>query len=273
MKDSVAITFLVVCLVSLSSGAVADGLGRVLRRYPEFSKFTDMLNDTGLIKKSHGLGALTALAVHNDQMGVLEGQAPDVIERVLSVHVVLDYLNVLKIKNMAKQSELFTNLFQHTGTTDGRQGYINVTKLGANKEIFFRSAVRDAPFSAKLVREVYTQPFNNCVLQVSNIIYTPGIEGSLKPAPVPLPAPVPEPPVTEEGPVDGPAEGPAEEEEVESPAEPPNSPGPAPADAPAADEEDTVDDVKNNEPPTSSSSAFIPSFFFAAAMTLAGTAF
>ncbi|XAR69629.1 hypothetical protein NMG60_11001305 [Bertholletia excelsa] len=274
MKASVAIVFLVIYLAGISSPASADGIGRILLRYPEFSNFTRLLNDSGIMKRSAGHGALTVLAVHNDQMGELLGQSMDVIDRVLSVHILLDYFPLIKINQMPEKSVRITNLWQASGETDGRQGYVNLTKFGPN-QVFFRSAVKDAPFSAKLEKEVYTQvdPTRNCLHQVSNIIYTPGIEASLQPPNLTLPAPAPVTPKPKE-----PAQGPAEEVAAEGPSDngvsspteaPSSSPAPAPA---AADEEAPADDEKKN-PTSFSSSAFTPSFTSAVLLVLAGIAF
>ncbi|XAR69631.1 hypothetical protein NMG60_11001307 [Bertholletia excelsa] len=272
MKASVAIAALVLCLARLSFSATAASIGSVLQKYPEFSTFTDMLNKTDITKRCLEHSSITILAVDNSQMGTLEDKSNDVIDKALSAHFLLDYFDRNKLKTMQENTRLVTSIFQTTGKTDGRQGIINITRLGRNKEIFFRSAVQGTPFSSKFLKEIYTQPYNVSLLQVSNVIYTPGIDSSLQPTNLTLPAPVPIRPKPKERPV---AEGPGADGQVagspteteSSAAEAPLVPEEAPADAPTADANGDVADAD------SSASVFNPSFFFGVVMALAGAIF
>lgn len=243
-----------------SSAASAFNITRLLGQYPEFSTFNDFLTQTKLYEPINHRQTITVLAIDNSAIGAISGKPEDVLKRILSVHVVLDYYDVEKLQDLSKKSTLLTTLYQTSGTAENQQGFLNVTKLSSG-DIVFGSAVKGASHDAKLVKVVASQPYNISVIQVSSPIIAPGIDASnpngtvkvnattpsASPAATPKKAPTSSPakapvaadtpesseaPAAEEPAADAPADAP----EADSPASSPPAPAPisdVDADAPA----------------------------------------
>ncbi|CAA0814985.1 Fasciclin-like arabinogalactan protein 3 [Striga hermonthica] len=219
----------VIILVSamlLLSTSSAHNITRILEQYPDFVQFNALLTQTHLAEVINSRRTITVLALTNDHLGELSGKPDDVVKRILSTHIVLDYFDVLKLNKLKGNHNILTNLYQSTGTADDQQGFLNV--VHNPNGIFFGSAMKGAPVDAKLEGSVASQPYNISVLSISHVIVAPGIDGSLAPVQAPPPkaatAAAPE------------ADPPAESPEDDLPAEEPSADAeaPAPSDAPAA---------------------------------------
>ncbi|KAA8525772.1 hypothetical protein F0562_007627 [Nyssa sinensis] len=236
------------CFLLFSSTATAFNITNLLGRFPEFSGFNQLLNQTHLNEEINRRATITVLAVSD--VSAISGKSADVIKRVLSNHVVLDYYDVPKLQKLKWKTSVLTTLFQSSGVANGQQGFLNVTDL-ASGDIVFGSNVRGAPVDAKLLRLVAAQPYNISVLEISHIIYAPGIDGNFSaPPPPPTRAPAPAPhkprspkkspapspdvveapsPVVADTPLEAPAEVPTADSPTSSPPEP---------EAPTADSSD-----------------------------------
>ncbi|GFZ01071.1 hypothetical protein Acr_14g0007060 [Actinidia rufa] len=138
------------CLLLLFvSGANAVNITRILDRFPEYSKFNSLLNETGLTKEIAGRQTITVLAVDDDSMDSLSDRPVEVVKRILSVHIILDYFDIPKIQR-SKKSTIATTLYQASGTAISQQGFVNITDFGGH-DIRFGSAVRGSPMDVKLV--------------------------------------------------------------------------------------------------------------------------
>ncbi|GER39778.1 fasciclin-like arabinogalactan protein 3 [Striga asiatica] len=196
--------------------------------YPDFAQFNALLSQTHLAEVINSRRTITVLALTNAHLGELSGKPEDVVKRILSTHVVLDYFDVLKLNKLKGNHNILTNLYQSTGTADDQQGFLNV--VHNPNGIFFGSAMKGAPVDAKLEGSVATQPYNISVLSVSHVIVAPGIDGSLAPVQAPPPkaaaaAAAPE--------ADPPAESPEDDLPADEPSADAEAPA-APSDAPAA---------------------------------------
>ena len=235
------------CILLLSSAASAFNITRLLSKYPGYNTFNDLLTQTKLNEEINHRLTITVLAVQDGAISSLSGKPLDVVKRILSSHVVLDYYDLVKLKNLKKGTTLLTTLYQTTGVASTQQGFLNVTAM-KNGDIVFGSAVKDASLDVTLKASVASQPYNISVLEVSGPIIAPGIDStavhppaasppkkSVAPAPAPLKkkkkaASPAESPVEAEAPVaDAPTDAPAS-----TPAEAPAADTPA-ADAPASD--------------------------------------
>ncbi|PSS11780.1 Fasciclin-like arabinogalactan protein [Actinidia chinensis var. chinensis] len=261
------------CLLLLFvSGANAVNITRILDRFPEYSKFNSLLNETGLTKEIAGRQTITVLAVDDDSMDSLSDRPVEVVKRILSVHIILDYFDIPKIQR-SKKSTIATTLYQASGTAISQQGFVNITDFGGH-DIRFGSAVRGSPMDVKLVGLVMSQPYNVSILHVDGIIVAPGIDGNFLPPPAGAGAPqktvVPQKGAPsqddESGDYETPAEAPAEVAET-----PADAPAPdAPANSPSVRAADDDDDNKKASPPSSSksSSGSMRASFLVAAMAL-----
>lgn len=228
--NSKALTFVVVAafLVWIPTTS-AFNITRLLGQYPNFSTFNDYLTQTHLAEQINRRRTITILAVDNSAIGGISGRSLDVVKRILSTHIILDYYDQLKLSDLSKKSTLLTTLYQTTGVAASQQGFLNVTKKSTG-DIVFGSAVKGSPLNSTLVQQVATQPYNISVLQVSSPIIAPGLDGAIvntTTTPPPSPAATPK---------KAPAEAPAAEAPgVEAPTEEATSPesSDAPSDAPA----------------------------------------
>lgn len=220
-------------LLVLLSSATAHNITHILEQFPEFSVFNSLLNQTTIAKEINSRTTVTVLAVDNSAAGGISGQTPEVLEHLLSVHVILDYYDARKLHRLSRKSAVVTTLFQSSGVAGGRSGFLNVTDLN-DGTVAFGSAAPGAGLTANFVKELATQPYNISVLQISGVIFPPGIDGMKVPPPPPPPPPA----------AKSPAPAPANKKAVapspvkaEAPVEAPEASSPAPeaADAPAAD--------------------------------------
>ncbi|KAJ9184168.1 hypothetical protein P3X46_007934 [Hevea brasiliensis] len=243
--DSKSSSFLFLALFALfSSTSMAFNITRILSSYPDFSTFNNLLTQTGLAQQINSRQTITILAVSNDAVGSLSGKPLDLTKRILGAHVVLDYYDQTKLKNLEKKSSILTTLYQTTGIADNQQGFLNITKTPNG--IMFGSAVKGAPLTASLEGSVVSQPYNISVLKVSRVIEAPGIDniapspppGAPEKAPAPAPtkakspAPVAEEPVADNAPIEAPTEAPtpADAPEANAPISSPPEPNSTPAD-------------------------------------------
>ncbi|XP_052209267.1 fasciclin-like arabinogalactan protein 3 [Diospyros lotus] len=266
-RSSVAVTLsCLLAVVLISSSASAFNISRLLGRFPEFSVMRDLLNQTDLVGEINSRQSITILAVDNGALGSLSGEPLELVRRILSVHVILDYYDIPKIQQLSRKQSIVTTLYQSSGVADSMQGFLNITSTKDHK-IGFASAVKGSPVDVKLVKMVACQPYNISVLQVSGVITPPGIDGKafLTPGPEPKKsAPVPAPaPSKHKKNIKSPAPSPdAEEAEAPEAESPANSPADSPGPAADADEDPAADEESDDEAapsPTSSAVHFASS--------------
>ncbi|XP_055819907.1 fasciclin-like arabinogalactan protein 3 [Solanum dulcamara] len=230
-------------LLLAASSASAFNVTRILSQYPDYSTFNELLSKSGLATDINSRGTITLLAVPNGAVGDLTSKSDDVLKRVLSTHVVLDYYDPMKLQKMKDKTAKMTTMYQQSGKAAYDQGFLNVTAKDGS--FVFGSAVVGAQRDSKLEKSVMNQPYNISILGISQPIVTPGLDGTMAPISAPPPkaksSPVAEAPAEEEeaeAPTEEEAEAPAEEEaEAPAPSEDADAPASgADADAPPADQ-------------------------------------
>lgn len=262
-----SLLFLVAFLL-FSSAATAFNITKLLGQFPDFSNLNDLLTQTKLNDQINSRQTITVLAVNNAGLSGLSGKPLDLVKKVLSAHVVLDYYDVQKITELgiSKKTSTLTTLFQASGSAVNQQGFINVALVNEG-EIAFGSAVKGANMDSKLVKMAASQPYNISVLQITQPISIPGIDSSPSPqrpsaAPVPAPkkspATAPAPSKKSVSPTPAPSkksDAPAPSDDAEAPATPSDAPtAEAPvSEAPAADA--PVSDGPVSDSPASSPAA------------------
>ncbi|CAN6448182.1 unnamed protein product [Victoria cruziana] len=161
------------------STATSFNITSILGNFPDFSVFNGYLTQTGLAVEINSRSPITVLATNNDAIAVLSQRnfQVDSIERILSLHVVLDYYDQNKLKQSAGRSSLLTTLFQTTGAATGQQGFLNATYLN-DGDIVFGSGVRGSSLTSKFVKLITSEPRNLSVIQISSVIIPPGFENA-----------------------------------------------------------------------------------------------
>ncbi|KAL5974005.1 hypothetical protein ACLOJK_030666 [Asimina triloba] len=255
MASSLVFLSFVFLAVSASS-ASAFNITRLLNDFSDFSTFNGLLTQTHLASQINSRQTITVLAVDNGAVSSVSGSSSDVQKNVLSVHVILDYYDVQKLR-AGKKSRLVTTLFQSSGLASNQMGFLNITIEKSSGDIMLGSASPGSSLSSKVVGEVVTRPYNISVLHVTSLIQPPGIENvnasseaptkspskppakspSKAPAPASAPTPDVEAPEADTPEADAPeADSPSDAPEADTPSDAPSSAGaPDGADGPSAD--------------------------------------
>ncbi|ONI16560.1 hypothetical protein PRUPE_3G106700 [Prunus persica] len=147
---------------SPSSSSSAFNITQILNKYPEFSIFNDYLTRTQVSNQINERRTLTILVANNEAMSSLVGQPMDVIRKVLSLQVVLDYYNVQKLHNLpvSKPTRIIT-LLEAADKPSGQQGFVNITNgdtisivsgAGSDQALVIRDVVADELFTISVVQ-------------------------------------------------------------------------------------------------------------------------
>uniref|UniRef100_A0A0E0G6N3 FAS1 domain-containing protein n=1 Tax=Oryza nivara TaxID=4536 RepID=A0A0E0G6N3_ORYNI len=106
---------------------------------------------------------------------------------LLSVHVVLDYIDAAKIAALPRgRPTVSTTLFQTTGNVCRRTRFLAITPTAKGGAVF-ASAVLSALVNATLKRVVAAVPYNIFVLHISNFVVPPSVLTRPRPALPPSP--------------------------------------------------------------------------------------
>ncbi|GMN39813.1 hypothetical protein TIFTF001_009045 [Ficus carica] len=208
MKNSIASPLLFLSLLLLySSNSLAFNITRILSPYPEFASLNGLLSQSKVAEEINSRRTLTVLVFDNAEASAFSGKPVEVIKKILSVHVILDYYDVKKLTELgvSTNTSTLTTLFQASGSASGKQGFISVSLVNEG-EIAFGAAAKGGALNSKLVKSVAAQPYNISVLQITTPIQVPGIESAPATAPPPKPAaaPVPVPAAPKKSPTPAP---------------------------------------------------------------------
>ncbi|KAL1166013.1 hypothetical protein V6Z11_A06G167900 [Gossypium hirsutum] len=142
----------------------------MLSAYPDFTNFNNLLIQTGIAGEINKKHRVTVLVVANSNMAAVNGVSKDAMKEVLGVHVILDYHDEAKLKQLqTKQATILTTLYQESGKAKNQQGFLNMTNTG-NTPVVFASAAPGSKLDCTLVKQITAQPPKVSVLEVSNII-------------------------------------------------------------------------------------------------------
>lgn len=210
-----------------SSISNAFNITDILSKASDFGSFNNLLTQSGLAKTINNRSSITILAVDNGAVGSLQGKSKYEVQRVLMNHVILDYIDKSKLKNLPNKTATMVTLLQASGAAQRGQGLLNVSVSG--DDILFGSGVKGSPLVARFVKSVYAEPYNISVLQISQGIVAHGISAPAPYTTVPPPrsskkAPAPSP-ATDRAPTPTPTKGEDDSGNAAATA------GPAPADS------------------------------------------
>ncbi|CAN1185112.1 Fasciclin-like arabinogalactan protein 14 [Linum perenne] len=185
----------IVCLLSTCFSTrvyAAYNITEVLGKYSEYSQFNKFLTSSGLAKTINSQDRTTTiLVVNNGGVGGLSGKSATTVKAVLSLHVVLDYLDKNKIQSMNRTTTL-TTLYQETGKAKDEQGFLNATKTSNNNQLMFGNGKGNAQLSVSYKKLVAAQQ-DHSVIEVSSVIEAPWADNLKAPAPGSRKAPSPSP--------------------------------------------------------------------------------
>nr|CAD1831990.1 unnamed protein product [Ananas comosus var. bracteatus] len=175
--------FMLLLLLLVPAFAGAFNITTILSQFPDFSALNNLLSRTGLAAEINRRDTLTVLAADNAAVSAAAGRPLDLIKKVLSLHVVLDYYDDAKLRKMTNRTAALPTLFQASGLASGLAGFLNVTDM-PNGDVAFGSAVPGAPLSSKFVKR-HSPPGVSAGTNNTQSAPTP----SPNAAPVPAPAP------------------------------------------------------------------------------------
>ncbi|KAJ0030466.1 hypothetical protein Pint_12634 [Pistacia integerrima] len=123
-----------VLLVALFTSSLTNAFNitKILSNTSDFGSFNNLLSQSGLAETINSRSSLTILALDNGAVGSLQGKSKDEVQRILRNHVVLDYIDQNKLKNLPNKTTTMTTLLQASGVAQQGQGFLNVSVSGNN---------------------------------------------------------------------------------------------------------------------------------------------
>ncbi|WVZ91957.1 hypothetical protein U9M48_038061 [Paspalum notatum var. saurae] len=183
-----AVAVLLLCLAAATAPTVQGfDILQILGKHDEFSQFCKLLNETHLAGDINRDRTITVLAVANGDMGQLTGghYSLGTIRHILELHVVADYYDEKKLKQLSHAATAASTLFQRSGFAPGMAGYVNITQHRGGKVTFIVDDAADSVKPVTFVKQIESHRYDYSVLQVSSVLSSPEAE-----APVAPPAPI-----------------------------------------------------------------------------------
>lgn len=175
------------CSLLVVSVGASDILQMLNSDTGEYATFAKLLTDTKLVDEINSQPGITVLALNNAAATTITSLPSNLQKQVLSLHVLLDHYDPLKLDDELKQNNgLITTLFHLSGQATGQMGYLKYTDQLDEAQVF-GSAVPGAPLDSKYLGIVTTRSDNILVLEVSKAIIPPGLDGAGE-APAPTPS-------------------------------------------------------------------------------------
>jgi len=171
--------------------AATHNITAILAAHPDLTDFSAALVSTGAAAEIDRRQTITVLVVDNAVMARLKAQKPDPkeLERVIYLHVLLDYFDAAKLGSIQGGFAQVTSLYQATGNAQGSDGILNITVFTDGRVAAFTpSAPSNRLPTAFYQRSIKEVPSDIAVLQVKDLIWSPA-KADGAPAPAPAPAP------------------------------------------------------------------------------------
>ncbi|CAG7866104.1 unnamed protein product [Brassica rapa] len=162
-------------LLAVLSTVSAHNITQILSESPEYSSFNSYLSQTKLADEINSRTTITLLVLNNGAMSSLAGKHPlSVVKNALSLLVLLDYYDPVKLHKISQGTTLTTTLYQTTGNAPGNLGFVNITDLKGGK-VGFGSAAPGSKLASTYTKLVKQIPYNISVLEIDAPIIAPGI--------------------------------------------------------------------------------------------------
>lgn len=233
---------LILGLVLLGALAIASAqdVSVVLANYPQFSKFNELLQSTGVLAEVNVRSSETLLlpedGILNGYLGSHPSYTTQMVADVIRYHVLLQYFGADELTTLtggAQNGGIITTLYQTTGRANGLDGFVNLTAQ-PDGSVSVCPSTPGAPIQANIITNVTQYPYNYSFLQISAVLEPLGLAAAqLAPTAPPAPAPVPVPaptiaPVVAPTPVAVPVTAPVPAPVVPAPVPAPVTAAPAP---------------------------------------------
>lgn len=114
-------------LFTAPAPAASFNITKLLDRYQGYGTFNSLLSQTKLASEINRRQTITVLAVPDEQISGLASKGVDTAKRVLSNHVILDYYDMEKLRNLKKGTTLLTTLYQASGEASHQTGLANLS--------------------------------------------------------------------------------------------------------------------------------------------------
>ncbi|KAL3616580.1 Kinesin-like protein fla10 [Castilleja foliolosa] len=168
MAASLTLSLLAVAFLAAVSSA--SNITEILSAFPEYSDFNNLLTQTKLADEINSRSTVTVCVLPNAALSSITGKYPlSVVKNILSLHVLLDYFDPLKLHKIPDGSVLSTTLYQTTGNAPGNLGFVNITDLKGGK-VGFGSGVAGSPLDSAYTKSVKQVPYNVSVIEISSAI-------------------------------------------------------------------------------------------------------
>ncbi|CAL9011067.1 unnamed protein product [Prunus brigantina] len=170
------------------SSSSAFNITEVLNKYPEFSIFNDYLTRTQVSRQINEHPVVTILAINNAAMSSLVGKSMDLINKVMRIHVFLDYYTLSKLKSLpSSQPSQVTTLLE----SPDQQRYLNITNVGTLSIVSGAGSEK-----VGVLRDIYPDDIDKTsIVEVSNVIMPSSLLTTSPSSPSPSPpSSVPSPP-------------------------------------------------------------------------------
>nr|XP_018682850.1 PREDICTED: fasciclin-like arabinogalactan protein 14 [Musa acuminata subsp. malaccensis] len=132
-------------LLFLVSSVITLGIVEIPEPFDEFSTFTKWTPKT-----------ITILAIDNSAISPLSSLSADILKKVISVLVILDYYDPYKLDQLPNNTALLPTLFQASGLATNQMGFLDYTKLPSMQMVFGSAATR-APLNSNVLKVVAAQ--------------------------------------------------------------------------------------------------------------------
>ncbi|XP_013687125.1 fasciclin-like arabinogalactan protein 10 [Brassica napus] len=169
------LTTFTLSLLAVLSTVSGHNITQILSESPEYSSFNSYLSQTKLADEINSRTTITLLVLNNGAMSSLAGKHPlSVVKNALSLLVLLDYYDPVKLHKISQGTTLTTTLYQTTGNAPGNLGFVNITDLKGGK-VGFGSAAPGSKLASTYTKLVKQIPYNISVLEIDAPIIAPGI--------------------------------------------------------------------------------------------------
>lgn len=204
MRTSQGTVLVGLLLLGTLAIASAQDVSVVLAKYPQYSKFNELLKSTGVLTEVNTRSSLSILLPDD---GVLNGYVSShpsyttqMMADVIRYHCLLQYFSPEDLMALTA-STVVTTLYQTTGRANGLDGFVNVTKQAGSLGTVGPSTLT-APVQANIIMNVTQYPYNYTFYQISGVLEPLGLAAAqLAPttpptmAPASVPAPIMESPM------------------------------------------------------------------------------
>ncbi|KAJ3696479.1 hypothetical protein LUZ61_000184 [Rhynchospora tenuis] len=161
----------------IASSAAFDIVEILTSESENHSTFAKLLTDTKLTDDINSRQTITILALDNTAIGAITSLDSELQKEILSLHIILDYYDPVKLDMLKQKTLLLTTLFQASGQATGQMGFLNFTELPDQTQVF-GSAVPGAPLDSTLIGVIAARPYNVSIMAVSKAIIPPGLNGA-----------------------------------------------------------------------------------------------